>query len=168
MNPATIIKQAKAEDVVLALTAAGTIRATSNGDAVNRWLPLIREHKPGILAVLKDAANEMFCFNPSGDHANDDEALQARVAIMMEGNGWDAATALQEARWAADRERCWRGFLLNAKRVLDAPVHERDVLLTRCQTEAARRYGQAAGANTACDLRVWVIARGFRARSPAF
>jgi len=108
-----------------------------------------------------EAANvsEVFCFSPAGDPTNDDEALQERAAIMMEGNGWDAATALQEAHWQADRERCWRAFLRNAQRVLEAPAHKRDVLLTLYQVEAARRYGQAAGANMAGSLSAWVKAR---------
>ena len=40
---------------------------------------------------------------------------------LMEGSGWDDAKALQDARWQANKEWCWRSFLRNAKRVLDAP-----------------------------------------------
>lgn len=162
MTPATIIKAAAAEGVTLALTPAATIKATGDGAAVNRWLPVIRQHKSGILAALQDAANEpeLFCFSPPGDPANDGEALQERAAIMAEGNGWDDVMALQEARWQADKERCWRGFLLNAKRVLDAPGLQREGLLARYQIEAAKRYGQATGENMACGLRAWVKARG--------
>jgi hypothetical protein len=58
MTPPAIIKEAMADGVTLALSAAGTIKATGNGDAVNRWLPAIREHKPGIMAALQEAANE--------------------------------------------------------------------------------------------------------------
>lgn len=161
MTPAAIIKKATADGVTLALTPAGAIKATGNGMAVNRWLPVIREHKPAILAALQEAANapEVFCFSPPGDPANDDEALQERAAIMAEGNGWDAARALQEARWQADKERCWRGFLLNAQRVLEAPTHKRDALFTLYQIEAGRRFGQVAGANMAEGLRAWVKAR---------
>jgi hypothetical protein len=159
MTPATIIKKAMADGVNLALSPSGTIRATGEGAAVNRWLPVIREHKPGIVAALQEAANEMFCFSPPGDPANDNEALQERAAIMAESNGWDAATALQEARWQVDKERCWRGFLRNGQRVLEAPAHKRDALLTLYQVEAARRYGQAAGANMAGSLSAWVKAR---------
>jgi hypothetical protein len=53
MTPATIIKDAAAEGVMLALTPAGTIKVTGEGAAVNRWLPLLREHKPVILAALQ-------------------------------------------------------------------------------------------------------------------
>ena len=117
-----------APDVLARLSALG-VRLTREGEAI-RAAPrsaltdearaLIQAHKAEILAALKEAANEMFCFSPPGAPANDNEALRERVAIMIEGNGWDAATALREARWQADKERCWRVFLLNAKRVLDA------------------------------------------------
>lgn len=81
MNPATIIKQAQAEGVTLALSPAGNIKATGEQTAVTRWLPLIREHKPGILAVLQDAVND-----PLPDPAV--EARRQRVlAILAERPG---------------------------------------------------------------------------------
>lgn len=68
MTPAAIIKRATAEGVVLALSPAGTIKATGEGAAVNRWLPIIRQHKPEIVAALQDAAND----------ALDDPVMEAR------------------------------------------------------------------------------------------
>lgn len=56
MNPATIIIQATADGVSLALSPAGTIKANGDGAAVNRWLPVIREHKAEIIDVLKVGA----------------------------------------------------------------------------------------------------------------
>ena len=105
------------------------------------------------------AATEICTFSPPGDSANDDEALRERVAIMMDGNGWDATRALQEARWQADKERCWRTFLLNAKRVVDAPKTKREALLAQYQIEAIRRYGPSTGSIMAESLRDWVTAR---------
>lgn len=58
MTPAAIIKGAMADGVSLALSPTGTIKAIGEGAAVNRWLPVIREHKPGIVAVLQEAAND--------------------------------------------------------------------------------------------------------------
>ncbi len=58
MNPATIIEQAAADGVNLALSLAGTIKATGEQAAVNRWLPVIREHKRGIVAALREADND--------------------------------------------------------------------------------------------------------------
>jgi hypothetical protein len=52
MTPAAIIREAAADGVSLALSSAGTIKATGDQAAVNRWLPVLREHKPALLAAL--------------------------------------------------------------------------------------------------------------------
>ncbi len=147
MTPAAIIERAAADGVRLALSPVGTIKASGDLAAVNRWLPTLREQKPGIVAALREAGNdpkptptderiadpELFTFAPPGDPANDTEALAERAAIMAVENGWNDAQALQEARWQADRERCWRVFLANAKRVLQSPRAEREQMLDlRC------------------------------------
>ena len=54
MTPAAIIKGAITDGVRLALSPAGTIKATGDQKAVSRWLPVIREHKPGIVAALRE------------------------------------------------------------------------------------------------------------------
>jgi hypothetical protein len=53
MTPATIIREAQTDGVRLALSPAGTIRATGDGAAVNRWLAVIRERKAEIIDALK-------------------------------------------------------------------------------------------------------------------
>lgn len=53
MKPATIITQATAEGVRLALSATGSVKVTGEHAAVNRWLPVIREHKAEIIDWLK-------------------------------------------------------------------------------------------------------------------
>ena len=111
------------------------------------------------LATPATASPELFVFSPPGDPTNDDEALQERVALMMEGNGWTEERALQEARWHADRGRCWRTFQINARRVLEAPRYQQRQLLARFQSEASDRYGAASGAIMAEELRNWVTAR---------
>ena len=58
MTPAAIINEAKADGVSLTISPAGTIKATGDGAAVNRWLPTIREHKAGIVAALKVGAGD--------------------------------------------------------------------------------------------------------------
>jgi hypothetical protein len=52
MTPAAIIREAAADGVSLALSPAGTIKATGDQVAVDRWLPVLRAHKPDILAAL--------------------------------------------------------------------------------------------------------------------
>lgn len=52
MTPTEIIREALADGVTVALSPAGTIKATGDGAAVDRWLPAIREHKPELLRLL--------------------------------------------------------------------------------------------------------------------
>ena len=53
MTPATIIREAQADGVRLALSPTGTIKVTGNGAAVNRWLAVIRERKAEIIDALQ-------------------------------------------------------------------------------------------------------------------
>jgi len=53
MIPATIIREAQADGVRLALSPSGTIKATGDGAAVNRWLAVISERKAEIIDALK-------------------------------------------------------------------------------------------------------------------
>ncbi|MDR2187098.1 MAG: hypothetical protein LBE62_03475 [Azonexus sp.] len=55
MTPATIIKQATTEGVNLVLLSIDRLNVTGDGEAVNRWLPMLREHKAGIIAALSSA-----------------------------------------------------------------------------------------------------------------
>ncbi len=67
MTPAAIIQKARAAGIDLALTPAGAIKATGDQAAVNLWLVVIREHKAGIIEVLKSVppANEPFNTTPA-------------------------------------------------------------------------------------------------------
>jgi hypothetical protein len=58
MTPTTIICEARADGLTLALSLAGTIKATGDSAAVNRWLAVIREHKAEIVEVLKVGAGD--------------------------------------------------------------------------------------------------------------
>ena len=53
MTPVEIIEQATVDGVTLALTPAGTLTATGDQSAVDRWLPTIRDNKPSILCELQ-------------------------------------------------------------------------------------------------------------------
>ncbi len=158
MTPAAIIRRAGREGVNLALSPAGTIKAMGHAEAVKRWLPAIRENKTGILAELARGP-ELFDFAPPADPENDAEALEERAGIVAEGCGMEPAQALQEARRQADRERAWRAFIGNAKRILDAPESARKALVNRYGAEAAERYGEPTAAAMAEAMRGWIAAR---------
>ena len=58
MTPATIIQGAQADGVILALSPTGSIMAIGSNEAVCRWLPIIREHKPELLEELRKSPEE--------------------------------------------------------------------------------------------------------------
>ena len=53
MNATTIIRQAGADGVTLRLSPAGTLKVAGDQAAVNRWVPVLRAHKPDIIAEMK-------------------------------------------------------------------------------------------------------------------
>lgn len=53
MTPAAIIETTRADGVILSATHAGGIRAVGHEQAVARWLPTIRQHKAGVIAMLR-------------------------------------------------------------------------------------------------------------------
>jgi hypothetical protein len=59
MSPATLIREAQSDGVMLSLSLAGTIKASGDGAAVNRWITVIRERRAEIIEALKAGAGEM-------------------------------------------------------------------------------------------------------------
>lgn len=55
MTPTTIVRNARADGVVLALSSAETIKVVGEPAAVNRWLAAIRERKGEIIDLLKNS-----------------------------------------------------------------------------------------------------------------
>ena len=56
MSPASIICQAQADGVRLALTAAGSIKASGDGAAIARWLAVLSVNKAALVALLRQQA----------------------------------------------------------------------------------------------------------------
>ncbi len=79
MTPATIIQQAQADGVMLALSPTGSIKAVGNGEAVNRWLPVIRQHKAELLEELRAANDGAFDTLPEAAT----EARRHKVLAML-------------------------------------------------------------------------------------
>ena len=57
MNPATIIFDAQADGVILALAGHEAVKVRGDRGAVSRWLPAIRDHKREIIQALTLAAS---------------------------------------------------------------------------------------------------------------
>jgi hypothetical protein len=93
MTPAAIIRQCTVDGVELALSPTGTIKATGDGATVNHWLPLIREHKPSILAALREAANKTWMT------AEDVRAIHTwLLAYVKETDPMEIQSVLDECR----------------------------------------------------------------------
>ena len=61
MTPFAIIERATADGVSIALAASGKLKACGPRDAVDKWLPAMRAHKPAIIAALKTEAIAYEC-----------------------------------------------------------------------------------------------------------
>ena len=53
MNASTILQAAKLEGVKFVISPDGKLKAIGVNEAVNKWLPTIREHKAEILEALQ-------------------------------------------------------------------------------------------------------------------
>ena len=111
MTPATIIQEAKKDGVILALSNAGTIKATGGGAAVHRWLAAIREHKAAIIDVLKVGAGDTASLPgqpviTGKEQAFDPEAWEERAAICEFDGGLTREEAESLAWQEDDRRRC--------------------------------------------------------------
>jgi hypothetical protein len=91
MTPATIIAKMTADGLRLALTPVGTISARGDQAAVDRWLPIIREYKPGIVVALQETANDL--------HSVDPEAFEERAAMREYDGGYSRQDAELLAAW---------------------------------------------------------------------
>ena len=84
MTPSTIIREAQADGVRLALSPAGTIKATGNSEVVNRWLPRIRDHRTAIIEVLGQAANDQAAQYLPALTSSKETAIRAWLALNQE------------------------------------------------------------------------------------
>jgi len=97
MTAAAIVKEAMADGVSLALSPAGTIKATGKQAAVDRWLSVIREHKAEILAAIErhdDAEDLREAFEERAKNAKAEGVdLTSLLTEACQGvEGIDAAT----------------------------------------------------------------------------
>lgn len=118
MIPETIIREAQADGVKLALSHSGTIKATGDGAAVNRWLATLKAHKAEILAALKAANDTASQFDAEAVT----EAHEERAAILE----FDAGLEREQAE-----RKAWRCLFRDGTLATiypDPPMSRRDML----------------------------------------
>jgi hypothetical protein len=143
MNPATIIRQAKSEGLVLSLSESGGIKFEGNQQAAEKWKPVLREHKAGIVEALSVAANDSspafwkwlihfagrepveVTFSPEATHA---EVLELYPAAEPVPDARQSLTPL-----TGDEEAAIRGWLESIGETDPAIVAE---TLERCQRDS--------------------------------
>jgi hypothetical protein len=143
MTPAVIIQRAAGDAVNLALWETGTIKAAGLGAAVNRWLSIIRDNKPGILAELtKWPAIVQAITNGAA------EFFEERAAIAKFNGGLSHEEAEPQARQETERDRreCWERHQKAANYILSLPTWQaRERALERYQQEKVAQYDEVNG-----------------------
>lgn len=156
MTPATIMHEAQADGVTLALSPAGTIKVTGDGAAVNRWLDAIRQHKAEIIEAL-DMSGCWLIHYPDRDPLVVHCSPDVRHAEML---AWYPG-ALDAAPYTAPVRRPFApmtGAEEAVARAWLARIGDRDPvsiadIIDACQRDAdARRYFMGLAAELAAKL----------------
>lgn len=98
MKPVDLIAAALADGVTLRLDG-GKLKVIGETAVVNRWLPLIREHKPEMIDALKVGADDTV-------EPFDREAFEERAGIAEFDGGLSREDAESLAWQEDDRRRC--------------------------------------------------------------
>jgi hypothetical protein len=104
MISATIIREAQSDGVSLTLSPAGTIKATGDGAAVNRWLSVIRESKAEIIEALKVGAGRTAHLT-----AKNESAIRAWLALIEETDPATIAEVIGQCQRDADARDYFTG-----------------------------------------------------------
>jgi hypothetical protein len=159
MSAATVIlEQARHLGVSLRL-AGDKIKVKGPKRAVEEIVPVLREHKPEVMAALADPAPtpSIFQWLPL-DQENAREALEERIGIPM-ADGMPEAEAVREAGWHLERARCWERFQSHATIITTAFGQDREALLEQYRLAATRVFGREIAGHMAETVRSWVTAK---------
>lgn len=140
--------------VNLALSPTGTIKATGHGAAVNRWLSIIRDNKPGILAELTKCPTTAQAITDGAA-----EFFEERAAIGEFDGGLSREDAEAQAREATERhkQKCWDRHQKAANYILSLPTWQaREKALERYRQEAIATYGEMTGNIMGREMASWV------------
>ena len=93
MTPEEIIYQATSEGLILTLSDDGNIKVVGDHSIIDKWLPLLREHKTGIVELLRielkqQRVKEMLASDPNRKYAvlvDDAESDPVVVTVGIQG-----------------------------------------------------------------------------------
>lgn len=127
---ATLLQNLSDAGVQLAIGDTGKLKVTGDQSAVDRWLPEIRTHKPELIALLQDTHQGTSPPLTSEQHADIQEAIEERAAILEFDAGLPRTQA--EAQ-ATNAMRVYRYC------VTDKPQDWLVMIAPGCDLEEARR-----------------------------
>lgn len=96
MTAAELLPTLQSAGITLSLTDRGTLRYQGDESAVSHWLPEIRTHKPALIALLTQAANDAPGDPPPlspADQVAIEESIVERAAILEHDAGMDRRQA---------------------------------------------------------------------------
>lgn len=64
---AECVRRCRRDGVRLFLTQTGTVKMRGEQSVIDRWLPVIREHKPAVIALLGEELNYLRATEPKGE-----------------------------------------------------------------------------------------------------
>lgn len=119
MTPEFIIEQLTAEGVQLSVAESGSLKAAGQAEVVSRWLPILKEHKPGIVEALRSI--ETVTIEPAAANSRpiyweavDGQILGPAVPEFLAQVGktfWIVTTFEGQIRWIrSDRLRSRKAF----------------------------------------------------------
>lgn len=162
MTPAAIINAATADGVTVALSPVGTIKAVGVRSAVDKWLPVLREHKPALVRILKAGLAQYLRDRHSNDRPWESDEWRAffeeRAAIVEFDGGYSRAEAEAQAftccvvEWlnrnpiSSDPGRCLSCGKQSREAVLPFDAHGRDHAWLHASCWTSWREGRKADA----------------------
>ena len=155
MSAATAILE-QARHLGVSLRVAGDkIKVKGPKRAVEEIVPVLREHKPEVMAALADPPTpSIFQWLPLDQDAVQ-EALEERIGILM-ADGMPEAEAVHEAGWQLERARCWEQFQSHARIIMTASGQDREALLEKYRQGAAHAFGQEVATRMVATMAAWV------------
>jgi hypothetical protein len=108
MSPTDIIRQVSADGVTLKVTPAGTLKATGDQAAIDRWLPVLKARKPDIIAeLMRLPAGLEFRLRAMARRwqYSTEELAHVLDRAQRDPAAWSRAIALDERHEAAFREQ---------------------------------------------------------------
>lgn len=141
MSPADILHACASEGVRLALSPAATLKASGEQAKVERWLPVIREHKAEIVAALQASTSHRWLIHFAGHEplevvcapAETQATMLARYPAALKAEPYTPQLQLASSPLSGTDEAAVRAWLAHIGEIDPACISE---VLGLCRQDA--------------------------------